>query len=211
MSALLQQQHLSFEELLENEENSPIRHEFIGGRLYSMAGGTPDHADLSVNLSTAVHSRLRGKPCRGASPDQRVRTSETATNWYYPDFLIKCPPYRFHPRDKNSLLNPHAIFEVSSPATKEFDRYAKFDEYKLIPEFCDYILVSPDQARIEHFRKTENGDWIYSVYNRLDQELKLENFEISVPLREIYEDIEVGIQGVLPFDEDEIEKINLEI
>ena len=167
-----------------------------------MAGGTPTHSHVSVNLSTAIHSRLRGKPCRGASPDQRVRTSENATNWYYPDFLIMCPPYRFHPRDKNSLLNPHAIFEMLSPKTESFDRKAKFDEYKLIPELCDYILVAPDEARVEHFGKAPNGDWIHRVYNRIEGEFKLENFGIAVPLGEIYEDIELSAQIVLPFDEE---------
>ncbi|BCM89891.1 hypothetical protein IAD21_01741 [Abditibacteriota bacterium] len=119
-------------------------------------------------------------------------------NWYYPDLLIKCPPYRFHPRDANALLNPHAIFEVLSPATEAFDRTGKFDEYQIIPEFSDYVLVSADRVRVEHFRRTGDGEWTQRVYRLLTQELHLENFGISVPLAEIYEDIDVGEQGVLP-------------
>jgi len=195
---------LDFEELLAMEEASPIRHEYIGGRLYAMAGGTLDHADLIANVTTAVHGRLRGKPCRGASGDQRVRTSATATNWYYPDFLIKCPPYRTHPRDKDALLNPHAIFEILSPTTAEFDRTGKFDEYALIPELSDYILISSDKVRVEHFVRADEGEWPRRVYRTLAEELRLERFEISVPLSEIYEDIELGEQGVL-FEVGEVE------
>jgi Uma2 family endonuclease len=189
MSAQSQSPLLSFEELLEQEEKSEIRHEYIDGRLYAMAGGTPDHADIGANIGAAVQSRLRGKPCRGSSNDQRVRTSASATNWYYPDYLIKCPPYHFHPRDTNSLINPHAIFEVLSPATEVFDRTAKFDEYQLISELTDYILVSADRVRVDHFRKGESGRWELQSYTQREQELQLDNFQISVPLAEIYEDV----------------------
>jgi Uma2 family endonuclease len=189
MSAQSQSPQFSFEELLEQEEKSEVRHEYIGGRLYAMAGGTPDHADIGANIGAAVQSRLRGKPCRGSSNDQRVRTSASATNWYYPDYLIKCPPYAFHPLDTNSLINPHAIFEVLSPATEVFDRTAKFDEYQLISELTDYILVSADRVRVDHFRKSESGRWELQSYTHLEQELQLDNFQISVPLAEIYEDV----------------------
>jgi Uma2 family endonuclease len=197
MSVQSQTPPLSFEELLEQEEHSHVRHEYIGGRLYAIAGGTPEHADIVVNITSAVQSRLRGKPCRGSSNDQRVRTSESATNWYYPDFLIKCPPYRFHPRDLNSLINPHAIFEVLSPGTELFDRTGKFDEYQLIAELTDYVLVSTDRVRIDHFRCLESGRWEFQSFTRLEQVLELENFEISVPLAEIYEDVPLETQAVL--------------
>jgi Uma2 family endonuclease len=141
MSAQLQAPSLSFDELLAAENASPIRHEYIGGQLYAMAGGTPNHADICVNLSTAIHSRLRGKPCRGSSSDQRVRTSETATNWYYPDFLIKCPPIAVSSARQKCTVNPRAIFEVLSPETEHFDRTGKFDDYKTIEELTDYVLL----------------------------------------------------------------------
>lgn len=189
---------LDSDELLAFEEASPIRHEYIRGKLYAMAGGTIVHAHLIANLMTAVHGRLRGKPCRGASNDQRVRTSETATNWYYPDLLIMCPPFRTHPRDSEALLNPHVVFEVLLPATAEFDRTGKFDEYALIRELSDYILVSSDRVRVEHFHRTGEGEWTRRAYRTLTEELRLESFDIIVPMNEIYEDVEIEEQGVLP-------------
>lgn len=187
---------------MEFEAASPIRHEYIGGRLYAMAGGTSKHAHIITNLTTAVHSRLRGKPCRGASGDQRVRFERTE-NWYYPDFLIMCPPFRFHGRDKEALMNPRAVFEALSPSTEVFDRTSKFDQYKTNAELTDYILVSGDEARVEHFRKLENGKWEQTVFIGREMSLQLDNFDISVPLAEIYEDIEIETQPVLPFDENE--------
>lgn len=190
-------EHLSYEQLLDQEKASPVRHEYIGGRLFIMAGGTPRHAHVIANVTTAIHGRLRGELCRGASGDQRVRTSETASNWYYPDFLIVRPPERYDTRDKNALLNPSAIFEVLSPETERFDRTAKFDECALIPELTDYVLISLDFVRVEHFRRLDNGGWEARFAHDLSGELRLDNFAISVPLAEIYEDIAMESQGVL--------------
>lgn len=195
---------LDFDALLAQEERSEVRHQYISGQLFAMHG-TVRHAHINTNLGAAVGIRLRGQTCRGASCQQRVRVSEKSTNWYYPDFLIKCPPERFHPRDKNALLNPHAIFEVLSPQTEKFDRTGKFDEYEKIAELSDYILIDTETVRAEHFTRAQGGKWMRSVYTQLSQELKLESFGISVPLAEIYEDVEVGEQGILPVELPEIE------
>ena len=181
-----------FDGLLAFEQSSPVRHECYNGRITTREDSSMAHININMNLMVAVSERLRGKPCNAIGSQLRVRTSETETNWYYPDLLIECPPCRFHPRDPDSLLNPHAIFEVLSPATEIFDRTGKFDEYQLIPEFSDYILVSADRVRVEHFRRVGEGEWALHIYRLLTQELHLENFDISVPLAEIYEDIEVG-------------------
>lgn len=194
----LQDEILDFDALVARENASPIRHEYIGGRLYAMAGGTSQHAHVITNLTIAVGRRLRGKRCRASSADQRIRTLDTAKNWYYPDLSILCPPHRFHPRDKTAILNPSAIFEVLSPKTADFDRMGKFDEYAQIEELSDYVLISSEVARVEHFKRLPNGAWELRVYSRLEQELRLDNFEISVPIGEIYEDVGVGEQLELP-------------
>lgn len=190
---------MDFDQLMEFEANSPVRHEYIGGRLYAMAGGTPKHADIGTNLAIAVGGRLRGNRCRGSNNDQRVRFDRTE-NWYYPDFLIKCPPFRFHSRDQDALMNPHAVFEVLSPKTEKFDRTGKFDQYKTIPELSDYILVSSSEVRVEHYRKQEDGSWAQRVFIGRSATLNLDNFDINVPLNEIYEDIEIETQPVLPLE-----------
>ena len=102
------------------------------------------------------------------------------------------------------MLNPRAVFEVLSPGTAEFDRTGKFDEYALIPELCDYILISPDKVRVEHYHRAGEGEWTQRVYRTLEGELRLESFSISVPLGGIYEDIVIGEQGVLPWMEEEL-------
>lgn len=202
-----QEQPLDFDALLAMENASPVRHEYIGGKLYEkgagptpkMAGGTSNHSDIIHNVQVAVGRRMDDSECQGSSGDQRVRF-EQSENWFYPDFLLKCPPLRFHPRDKNALMNPRAVFEVLSPETERFDRTGKFDQYATNPELSDYILISADEVRVEHFRRIENGDWSRRIYVGRDAELQLKNFDISVPLSEIYRKITLETQTILPFD-----------
>ena len=99
-------------------------------------------------------------------------------------------------------MNPRAVFEVLSPKTEAFDRTAKFDQYATNPDLSDYILVSADEVRVEHYRRVDNGDWVRRVHIGREAQLQLGNFDIAVPLAEIYEDIETGEQPVLPFGEE---------
>lgn len=201
-----QEQPLDFDALLALENASSVRHEYIGGKLYEkgagpnpkMAGGTSNHSDIIHNVQVAAGRRMDNRDCQGSSGDQRVRF-DTSENWFYPDFLLKCPPLRFHTRDKNALMNPRAVFEVLSPETERFDRTGKFDQYATNLELSDYILISSDEVRVEHFRRMESSDWSRRVYVGRDAQLALENFEIVVPLSEIYRKVAVETQPVLPF------------
>lgn len=92
-----------------------------------------------------------------------------------------------------------------SPQTEKFDRTEKFDEYEQIAELSDYVLIDTEIVRVEHFTRSQNSKWMRNVYTQLSQELKLENFGVSVPLAEIYRGIEVSEQGVLPIEAPNIE------
>ncbi len=201
-------QKMDFDELMEFEANSPVRHEYIGGRLYERGTSpTPsiaresNYPDIIHNIRVVMNSRLKNGQ-QGSSDGQTVGFNHSEIR-FSPDFLIKCPPFRFHEGDKEALLNLRAVFEVLSPKTESFDRTAKFDQYATNLELSDYILVSADEVRVEHFRKLENGDWAQRVLIGRDAFLRLDNFDISVPLSEIYEDIEIETQPVLPFDDEE--------
>ncbi len=103
------------------EEASSVKHEYYDGHIYAMAGATPAHCLIAFNIAVAVGSRLRGRSCRGASSDQRVKVEATGLRTY-PDMLIACPPERYDEQDSNSLLNPRVIMEVLSRSTAVYDR-----------------------------------------------------------------------------------------
>ena len=116
MGAQLQESYISVAEFWQMEAVSDVRHEYLNGRVYAMAGGTPAHAKIIFNLSVAIGSQLRGNPCSGSSSDQLVKIERSGLRTY-PDILVSCPPQRFDADEPNALLNPSLIVEVLSPST----------------------------------------------------------------------------------------------
>jgi Uma2 family endonuclease len=46
------------------EGRQPIRYELVDGQVYAMGGGTAEHDTIGNNLRAALHTQMRGKPCR---------------------------------------------------------------------------------------------------------------------------------------------------
>ena len=57
------QQFLSVEDYLEGERFSEIRHEYVGGCVYAMAGASDDHNRIAGNIFGELRERLRGRRC----------------------------------------------------------------------------------------------------------------------------------------------------
>ncbi|RYG60981.1 Uma2 family endonuclease [bacterium] len=189
MNAQPQFSYISEEEYREGEEHSAVKHEWFRGEVFAMAGGTFNHTRICGNVHTSAKLALRGRPCSAHNGEQRVKVEANGLNTY-PDAVIFCPPARFEGRGDSTLLTPKVIFEVLSPSTERYDRTGKFDSYAQIETFTDYILIDPERVSVEHFRRVEEG-WLFRSFGRLADELQFPDLEISLPLAEIYEDLEV--------------------
>ena len=189
MSAQQQLETWTEQEYWDFEENSPVKHEWINGQLYAMAGGSFNHATVCTNLSIAAGSRLVGKPCRTLNSEIKVK-AENASSSFYPDGVIFCPPSRFEGKGDHTLLTPSVIFEVLSPTTKDFDRTDKFRAYRQIETLTDYVLIEPERVFVDHYRRQSDG-WLLRNYTRRDDELGFPDLEIVLPLSEIYRDLDV--------------------
>ena len=77
MVQTVRQRH-TFDEYVRLEETSPVKHEFLDGHVWAMAGGSPDHAGIAANLSLALGNQLRDRPCRIFSSDLRIRVEAFA-------------------------------------------------------------------------------------------------------------------------------------
>lgn len=172
------------EEYLRRERESATKHEYISGRIYAMAGGSPSHSVIGGNVITAVRGRLRGKPCRTYTSDQRVRA--TATAYCYPDVTVGCGEPRFD--QDGTLHNPTIIFEVLSPTTEGFDRGEKFARYRLLDSLQEIVFVAQDRVRVERYARTEAGWTLKDDLSELDGILHLDSAGITVPVSELYED-----------------------
>src|SRR5712692_7895987 len=183
---------LTGEQYLEIERLSEIRHEFLDGLVYAMAGESRDHSRICFNLAGIIQPQLKGKPCEGFSPNMKVRAGIGGL-YAYPDLMIVCGEAVFHDKHGDVLLNPIVIFEVLSPSTEKYDRGEKFRRYRTqIESLQDYVMVSQDQARIEHHHRQTDGTWTETEVNGLDEVLVLSSIDCRIPLAEVYQHTKVG-------------------
>ncbi|HET6385725.1 MAG TPA: Uma2 family endonuclease [Armatimonadota bacterium] len=186
INAISQYSHISEEEYYSLEARAEIRHEYLNGEVFAMAGGSPEHARLIASITGSMVSRLRGHRCYATSSEQRIKVERTGLITY-PDVAIVCPPERYDPVDPDTLLNPRVVVEVLSPTTEEYDRTGKYDHYRQIESLTHYILVSQDQVRVECFNRGVGGEWTQDLHLTRDSTLRLLDLELEVPLAEIYD------------------------
>lgn len=157
MGRVAARSQLSPEEYLAWERQQERKHEYFEGEVYAMAGGSPRHNRLSSRITTALENAL-GARYHVFSSDQRVRSRER--RYVYPDLTVVCgAPVIEH---EDVLVNPTVIVEILSSTTEQYDRGLKWDGYQQLPSLTDYVLVSQDRARIEHFARTPQGRWVYT-------------------------------------------------
>ncbi|HVF44693.1 MAG TPA: Uma2 family endonuclease [Pyrinomonadaceae bacterium] len=177
------------EQYLGLERHTETRHEFLDGTVYAMSGASRAHSHICYNLAGITHRQLSGTSCTGYSSDMKVRSGD-ATLYAYPDLTIFCGEPLVQDDHGDVLLNPVVIFEVLSRSTEAYDRGEKFERYKTIETLTDYVLVSQDRARLEHFSRRPDGTWSPSEVSGLDASLDLASINCRLPLAEVYDRVE---------------------
>jgi Uma2 family endonuclease len=154
--------HYTFLDYLALEASSNVKHEFLDGQIYGMAGGTPEHAALKAAITGLLFAQIRSGPCRAHDADLRVRVLDTGLATY-PDVTVVCGPSARDPEDENAVTNPTLIVEVSSKSTEEYDRGDKFEHYKKIPSLAQYVIVAHNERRIDVWTRGPDGGWTRAV------------------------------------------------
>ena len=162
-----------------------IRSEYLNGELIAMSGASRSHNLITINISTALHVRLRGSGCETYANEMRV-SSPLTTSYFYPDVVVVCEEPRFEDDTFDTLLNPIILVEVLSPSTEAYDRGEKFAHYRQLISLREYVLVAQDQIRVEHFRRQEK-EWIFADFQKRDEILSLPSIQCELPLQDIYE------------------------
>jgi Uma2 family endonuclease len=178
---------LAIADYLAGELDSPIKHEYLGGVVYAMAGTRNAHNIIATNIVGALYTRLRGQPGRPFNSDTKIRVRlATQVRFYYPDASVVCRP---NPQTDSFQDDPAVLFEVLSRGTRRIDEGEKKDAYLTIPSLMAYVMLEQDTAAAVVFRRTEGG-FVREVYEGLDAVLPLGEIGIDLPLAEIYEAVE---------------------
>jgi Uma2 family endonuclease len=175
------------EEYLALERLAEFKSEYIDGRIVAMTGATKPHITIAGNLYMGLRGRFRGGSCEVYMSDMRVRIGG-GNRYTYPDVVAVCGE-RFADGVMDTLTNPALIVEVLSPSTEAYDRGDKFLSYRTIESLHEYVLVAQDRVLVDRF--VRYGEfWKLSTFSDIDATLDLTSVGCTIPLREIYENVE---------------------
>jgi len=168
MTAAGTPQHVPHDVFLLMEKASEDRHEWVGGVVYAMRRGSPEHGRLTNRVVGMIPTPLLDGGCESFSSDTPIFI-EAAQHHTYADASLVCEPLvtrKVHDRNGQSIgeaiVNPTLIVEVLSDSTERYDRDGKFEADKRIPSFEEYVLVSQAERRIE-VRSRQGQTWTIQV------------------------------------------------
>ena len=184
---------MTVEEYLVWEEKALEKHEFRNGKLFTMAGSTPDHSTIAVNIMSAIMFALKSKAAKNRVFNSDLRIYMIQKDCYvYPDGAVAGDALEFYPHKKGGITNPILIVEVLSEATEIYDRGKKFENYKSLESFREYVLVSQTEAKIEVFyRETGDSDWWkIQTFKGMDATAQLQSIGVEVKLEDVFAGID---------------------
>jgi Uma2 family endonuclease len=176
-------------EYLAFERRSTDRHEFFKGEIFAMSGGSRYHSRITANLARELGNALADSPCAVNSGDLRIACPTGL--FTYPDLSVDCGEPKLLDGVKDTLLNPVLIVEVFSPSTERYDRTIKFDHYRTIPSLREYVLVSQDSPRVEHYARQQDADhWLLTTINDPQGVVPFPALDCAIPMAEIFAKVE---------------------
>jgi Uma2 family endonuclease len=176
--------HYTYREYVALEEESSIRHEYLDGEIYAMAGGTPDHAALAAAIIGLLHPQLP-VGCRVFTSDLRVRIPPTGLSTY-PDAAVICGRTERAADDALAAVNPVLHLEVPSDSTEEYDRGEKLRHYKEIVSLREVLIALHRTPHLTLHRREEQR-WI-ALEARAGETIGLVAVAARLPVDEVYRD-----------------------
>jgi len=174
--------YLSEQDYLEGEKISTIKHEYIDGEVYAMAGASKNHQRLVTMLSRRFSEHFDNTACEVFSSDIKVHVD---SKYFYPDVVVVCS--NDDDDDPYFTKSPRIIIEVLSSSTRKQDRTLKRYLYQMIPSLEEYVLIEQDFVQIELCRKSEN--WMPDFYF-LGDDVTFASVGLTLPVSEIYQRVE---------------------
>ena len=178
---------LTLTDFLTWENEQPTRHEFWRGEVFPMVGARRVHGLVGLNIASALKSHLKGSPCRAFVEGMKVQVADSAL--FYPDVFVTCDAQDL--KTDMVFRNPKLVVEVLSASTQAYDRGLKFAAYRQISSLQEYLLVDPDNRRVELFRRNERQN-----FELIDQtgaaELVLDSVGLRLPMAEVFDGVEAA-------------------
>lgn len=198
MTALPKRKY-TLEEYFELDKNAEGNFEYFDGEIFEMSGVSPEHATIEVNLISKLNQICINRGCRVFPSNLRIKVP-TLPTYRYPDLSVVCGETVFKEiQGLQCLVNPILIVEVLSESTGFYDRGEKFQQYKSIESFREYLLVSQTDKFITLFQKHNERFWLQSDYVA-GETLHINTLDLDLDVDEVYQGVEIKPQTTDPYD-----------
>lgn len=176
---------MSAQDFLAWDETQTVRHEFVAGEVFAMAGAGEAHVTAALNVAMRLRQHLAGTPCRTFITDMKLRV-DAADAVFYPDVMVTCSAA--DAADPLVKREPVLLVEVLSPATAAYDRGDKFAAYRKLPSLREYLLVDTDSRRCDLYRKGADGLWVLHPFEP-GQAVTLASVELELSAAALWDEV----------------------
>ncbi len=187
-----EQRYYTPEEYLKLEETAEYKSEYIDGQIIPMAGGSTNHNRISLNLSAALNFAFRQQDYEAFMGDVRLFILQKRF-YTYPDVMIVAGEPEYFNNRTDTILNPQVIVEVLSKSTKGYDREDKFEAYRTINTFQEYVLIDQTRIHVEQFSKMGKKRWSLYEYDEEDEAISLTSVPFQISLLDLYNKVKFDV------------------
>lgn len=179
------------EEYLALERKAERKSEYHNGEIFAMAGTSESHNLIVANVIAELRTGLKRSDCKVYPSDMRLKIPSTSL-YTYPDVVVVCSKPQFDDEHQDTLLNPILIVEVLTQSSEAYDRGKKFEYYRKIESLAEYLLISQDSHKIEHYSRQPENQWLLSEMAGLQNMVELAAIGCELDLAEVYDKVEIG-------------------
>lgn len=186
---LRQQRYYTFDEYLLLEEKADFKHEYLNGKIKLMAGASLSHQRIITSLIITLGGLLDDDMYDILGSDLKTYSSKYNKSRYPDVFVIKGEPEFYNTKTQSVVINPKVVFEVLSKSTAKADKTEKFEEYKSLATFEEYVLVEQSKPQVTVHTKEADGTWTNKITTDLQESIQLRALGIAMPMQRIYRKI----------------------
>jgi len=194
------EKYYTVEEYLEIEANSEEKLEFRNGEIVAMSGGTGNHSLISTRILTALDNGIdkNGKNCMVYNSDMKVKIEEY-NSFVFPDVSVVCGDAEYDNENETVLKNPILLIEVLSKSSKNYDKGEKFEFYRSLPSFKEYMIIYQTMPKVQTWFKEAEDLWRIGNSEGLDAVIQLHSIGLEIALKDIYKRIQQFPEDVKDF------------
>jgi Uma2 family endonuclease len=170
------------------EAQADYKSEYYRGQIVAMAGASPNHNRITLNLATALSNAQQDHACEVFATDLRVWIAKRDI-YVYPDLIVVCGTLELVEGRTDTITNPQVIMEVLSDSTERYDRGEKFRAYWSLDSLEEYVLLDQYRSRVEYFRRLSEKEWQLLVLTQAEDRLVLTALGVEMPLSQIYRNV----------------------